>query len=255
MEANPKKLQFKPNTRWHTIAGLGLTAIYLGAVAAYVWWKWADIPKMPPNEMGDLLAGAFGPLAVAWFVVGYFQQGAELQQNTLALQMQAEELANSVAEQRQLVELTKAQLDEEIAHRKREEEKEELRSRPELTKPKIKYLGDDYYRIEFSNTGPPCKVLDVVFTSAKIEKIGLDVPNELMPDSVVQMNVRVERGVQPEHISYMRVQTLTKLQKELVIEFLVTSHPLRADELWVSEISLPIIDERFRFLSEQKSPY
>lgn len=44
------------------------------------------------NEFGDFIAGAFAPLAFLWLVLGYYQQGKELQQNTAALQLQADEL-------------------------------------------------------------------------------------------------------------------------------------------------------------------
>ncbi|MBL5979743.1 hypothetical protein JAO85_20915 [Comamonas sp. NyZ500] len=57
---------------------------------------------MPLNEVGDFLAGAFGPLAILWLVLGYFQQGIELRQNSEALQRQATELENSVKQQEEL---------------------------------------------------------------------------------------------------------------------------------------------------------
>ena len=44
------------------------------------------------NEFGDFIAGAFAPLAFLWLVLGYYQQGKELQQNTEALRLQADEL-------------------------------------------------------------------------------------------------------------------------------------------------------------------
>ena len=54
---------------------------------------------MEPNEVGDVLAGFAGPLAFIWLVHGYFlqgvairQQGYELQQNTDALKLQADQL-------------------------------------------------------------------------------------------------------------------------------------------------------------------
>jgi hypothetical protein len=79
---------------------------------------------MEPNEVGDLLAGVVGPVALIWLVFGYFlqglairQQGVELKQNTEALRLQAValnaqvvELANSVAQQEQLVVATNAQV-------------------------------------------------------------------------------------------------------------------------------------------------
>ena len=61
---------------------------------------------MPLNELGDFLAGAFGPLAIAWLILGFFQQGKELQQSTEALQLQAKELNNSVQQQERMAKVT-----------------------------------------------------------------------------------------------------------------------------------------------------
>lgn len=43
-----------------------------------------------PNEMGDFLSGTAGSLALIWLIVGYYLQRTELNQNTRALQEQAE---------------------------------------------------------------------------------------------------------------------------------------------------------------------
>jgi hypothetical protein len=48
--------------------------------------------KMELNALGDFMAGTFAPLALLWLVIGYFQQGDELRQNSRALLLQAEEL-------------------------------------------------------------------------------------------------------------------------------------------------------------------
>ena len=64
--------------------------------------------------MGDFLAGFFAPLAFFWLILGYLQQGEELQNSTRALQQQAEELRNSVEHQRELVLVTRQQLDSEL---------------------------------------------------------------------------------------------------------------------------------------------
>lgn len=48
--------------------------------------------KLELNALGDFLAGTFSPLALLWLVIGYFQQGDELRQNSRALHLQAEEL-------------------------------------------------------------------------------------------------------------------------------------------------------------------
>lgn len=73
---------------------------------------YADHNKaMALNELGDLLAGAFSPLAFLFLFLGYKQQGEELKQNTAALKLQYQELANSVEQQRLLVETTQADLE------------------------------------------------------------------------------------------------------------------------------------------------
>lgn len=92
---------------------------------------------MPANEVGDFLAGAFSPLAFAWLVLGFIQQGIELRQNSAALILQAEELKSAAKHAGDMVELqrkefelrieeleksrTKAQLAEEAAAKRREE--------------------------------------------------------------------------------------------------------------------------------------
>ena len=73
--------------------------------------RWEEFRCLPLNELGDFLAGAFGPLALAWLVFGYFQQGDELRQGTEALKMQANELNASVQQQIQMVEAQKLALE------------------------------------------------------------------------------------------------------------------------------------------------
>lgn len=67
--------------------------------------------SMPLNAWGDYLAGVSAPLAFLWLVRGYYQQGEELQQNTLALRAQQRELQISAEAQSQLVEATRRQLE------------------------------------------------------------------------------------------------------------------------------------------------
>ncbi|WJM94664.1 hypothetical protein QEP73_13760 [Pseudomonas defluvii] len=54
---------------------------------------------MELNELGDFLAGTFGPVAFLWLVLGFLQQGRELKLSTNALSLQAEELKKSVEQQ------------------------------------------------------------------------------------------------------------------------------------------------------------
>lgn len=93
-----------------TIGGLIATAIYVALIITYVASDVAAIWSLKPNEMGDFLAGTFGPLAFFWLICGYLQQGAELKQNTEALRLQVEELRNSVEHQREMAAVARAQL-------------------------------------------------------------------------------------------------------------------------------------------------
>jgi len=80
--------------------GLILTAAYLALLTFMFWGRVVQILLMEPNEIGDFLAGAFGPVAILWLILGFFQQGIELRQNTDALKLQADELKNSVEQQK-----------------------------------------------------------------------------------------------------------------------------------------------------------
>lgn len=98
-----------------------VTILYLWIVCNLVI-NLEELKALGLNEKGDFLAGIFSPLAFLWLVFGYYQQGEELKQNTLALNIQAEELKNSVEQQRELVLATKEEIElnkGEIQHQRR----------------------------------------------------------------------------------------------------------------------------------------
>jgi len=72
--------------------GTAITVAYLFAMLVLVCVRGSQVLTMPLNEVGDFLAGAFGPVAFLWLVLGFLQQGEELR-------IQATELKNSVAQQ------------------------------------------------------------------------------------------------------------------------------------------------------------
>ncbi len=89
---------------WHlrhhmTEFGGAATLIYLVGIAALTGDRIGTLGDMPLNEVGDFLAGAFGPVAFLWLVLGFLQQGDELRMSTQALEDQAQELKNSVEHQ------------------------------------------------------------------------------------------------------------------------------------------------------------
>lgn len=79
---------------WRIWLGLGLTAAWLLLGVMYVTSiiGWANFAFLPADELGTFFEGAFAPLAFLWLVIGYFLQKNELEQNTLALRAQAEEI-------------------------------------------------------------------------------------------------------------------------------------------------------------------
>src|SRR3990167_9501744 len=111
--------------RWLYVAGGVLTVLYLVMLAIYCVDRWAEIRAMPPNNIGDFFAGAFSPMAFAWLVLGFVQQGIELRQNSAALILQAEELRSAATHAGAMVELQRKEFELRI------QELEEVRQKAE----------------------------------------------------------------------------------------------------------------------------
>ena len=93
--------------------GRALAAIGIILTLGYVffaWWLVGDriqtLRYMDLNEVGDFLAGAFGPIAILWLVLGFFQQGDELRQSTAALEEQSKQLKSTSDHQRNVAEIS-----------------------------------------------------------------------------------------------------------------------------------------------------
>ena len=80
------------------------TLLWVFIWATFLYLDWDNAKKMAFNEWGDFFAGASAPLAFLWLVIGYFQQGEELGQNTKALEQQERALQLQVDELKQSVE-------------------------------------------------------------------------------------------------------------------------------------------------------
>lgn len=100
------------------------TTIYWVGFWAIVFLSWSlratfgDGVSMKYSEVGDFLAGVFAPVAFFWLVLGYRQQSRELRQNTdtlkqqeRALQLQVDELRQSVEQQIEMNKTTRLQLE------------------------------------------------------------------------------------------------------------------------------------------------
>lgn len=119
-----------------TSIGLILSAAYCFGVYTVIGLRLLSLSEMPLNEIGDFLAGVFGPLAILWLILGFLQQGKELKQNTSALELQAEELRNSVKQQEELVQISREQFQANLVALN--QEKERLLA---LSKPNLKVVG------------------------------------------------------------------------------------------------------------------
>ena len=73
--------------------GIVLSLAYLLLVSLNYGFEIDRIRALDPNNLGDFLAGVFGPVAVLWLVLGFFQQGKELNNSVRALTLQAEQQA------------------------------------------------------------------------------------------------------------------------------------------------------------------
>ncbi|MCF5545092.1 hypothetical protein [Pseudomonas salomonii] len=91
--------------------GVAATVLYLAIVG---WWVFQNLHQflcLKLNELGDFLAGTFGPVAFLWLVLGFIQQGREIRLSTDALRLQAEELKNSVEQQAEMVRIQSVNLE------------------------------------------------------------------------------------------------------------------------------------------------
>lgn len=145
----------KKNLRILTI-GILVTVLYCFGLYFIFDVRICDLKALKLNELGDFLAGSFGPLALFWLILGFIQQGFELKQNTDALRLQAEELQNSVVQQRELVKVTekqfKASLDQ-LNHEREMQRKTQIPIIVHFGTGKTRSGGVTIYNIRFRNVG------------------------------------------------------------------------------------------------------
>ncbi len=98
--------------------GLLITIVWLLGIYLFCIFNEYSLPS-ELNSLGDFLAGIFAPVAFFWLILGYMQQGKQLDQNTKALeqqeralQLQIDEMREGIKQQVELVQLQRQQLDE-----------------------------------------------------------------------------------------------------------------------------------------------
>lgn len=145
------------------VSGVVVSAIYVVGMLAYAWRMRHAVLDMAPDEFATFLSGVFAPLAFLWLVLGFRQQGDELQNSARALWLQGEELRNSVEQQRQLVEVSREQLEAERAARLDDEEAAERAAQPGLFMLDVggSYSGPQRtLYLVVQNAGPRCSAVE-----------------------------------------------------------------------------------------------
>lgn len=144
--------------RVRTLIWISLTAIYIYALLVVILFRFDEFCSLSLNEAGDFFAGAFGPLALAWLIFGYFQQGDELRQGTEALLMQAKELKSSVEQQTAMVDA------QELSVRNHERSLEPLLRLSHKGNTEIE--GDFYDSFMLQNFGHYCESIVVCYSTS-----------------------------------------------------------------------------------------
>ncbi|TQV71602.1 hypothetical protein FLL45_20855 [Aliikangiella marina] len=120
------------------------------------------------NEWGDFFAGTAAPLAFAWLVLGYFQQGKELSENTDTLKQQITKLEESLDLQRQLVEATKEEMNVYKEKIRKDEERYYLENQPRFvwlkTKKRPMSIGDLELIMDVSLKNIQAEGYEIVFS-------------------------------------------------------------------------------------------
>lgn len=137
--------------------GWSLSIIWFLFLAFIVYVNNDRVGNLTVNELGDFFAGFIAPLALIWLVLGYFQQGVELRQNSAALRLQAEELKHLVTQNEKLVEQNKRHADlteKDMANKlKTLKEDQEPLFTVEMAKSTNTVGSSSIWRIEFINRG------------------------------------------------------------------------------------------------------
>lgn len=132
---------------WARLITVGYLSIFLGVIVA----RFGELISLPLNELGDFAAGVFGPLAFLWLVLGYRQQGKELNASTVALEQQVSELHATFALQQENAEKQDRMLD------------------PVLDISWVEVVSDDngpYEKLRIANSGDVCKRIRINFSPA-----------------------------------------------------------------------------------------
>ena len=224
--------------------GIKATAIYLivffGGIPVAALFDLIALGPLTLNEVGDFFAGAFGPLAIFWVVLGFFQQGKELRNSVETLKLQASELANSVEQQRELVSVSRDAITFEKNEKRFSEEK-----RLAGLKPRFEYIivassraGIEHYtyRFELRNHGGDAFQVKWTYTYQNIVVFTQEQP--AIKNGEKWSNTRVEMYQKSEITGVIAVALKCKDREGNDIEEEVQLLPPSQDENWTKQFSV-----------------
>jgi hypothetical protein len=201
--------------------GVFVTAAYIGVF----WWFFgaqiSQIKTLEPNELGDFFAGVFGPVALFWVVLGFFQQGVELRHSVETLKLQAEELKNSVEQQRELVKASRDQyeLDKEIIQNNRVQYMRSIEPDFMLRRAGGSGNGEFFnYTMEIINSGEDALVIeaDIHPKPYEFKKLETDI---LRRGAKISFDVRFFENVKYSGFFEMKISAKNKDRQDLVQSF------------------------------------
>lgn len=178
---------------------------YFGGIIIYIaifhiWF--ADFHKpLPLNELGDFLAGIFAPIAFLYLYLGYHQQGQELQQNTKALQLQAEELRiSNQSLQQQVLEMQKSVEAQQNMFNLAERQYAEVREEKEQkNRPNIKCFFKNFKDLTQSASSQYTFILDLIILNQGVAIVDLKIQSNFW--TLWYKNRTVSAGLQITNIS------------------------------------------------------
>ena len=148
--------------------GIGITVVWLAAILLFWFFGGLKLPESL-NELGDFLAGIFAPVAFFWLILGYVQQGKQLEQNTKALEQQEKALQLQIDEMRESVEQQKNVVL--LLNREREETKSKVRPRIQISNGFCQLVENEIlqFNINVENTGVG-EAIEIIVKCGSIQK-------------------------------------------------------------------------------------
>ncbi|MFM9487865.1 hypothetical protein [Pseudomonas monachiensis] len=232
-----------------------LTALYIGGAITIMGARFDDLITLKLNEIGDLAAGVFGPVAFLWLILGYLQQGRELKLSSDALQLQAAELKNSVEQQTIMAQAALAQIDEQ-----RKISLLQIEERDRLYKADLRLLvletdtdvsGVTKAKIRIVNSGPIAHAVHYRF-DPPLGDMGVGAISSISSSSEIVIDVNYEVG-ESSRMGMCLIDYLDDGGKKHLESFFYDLDP-STNGVVFNKITLPAMKESIASVMNKKSP-